>query len=89
VEILLEDGSTIEDQMAVANAHPLGVRPFSRPDYIRKFTTLTEGIISAEESRRFLDAAQHLPNLPAEDLHQLNIALPEKTLAGGRPGIFL
>jgi 2-methylcitrate dehydratase len=88
VEILLEDGSAIEDQLAVADAHPLGVKPFSRPDYIRKFATLTEGIISTEESRRFLDAAQQLPNLPAEDLHQLNIALPDKALAGGRPGIF-
>jgi 2-methylcitrate dehydratase len=88
VEILLEDGSTIEDQLAVADAHPLGAKPFSRPDYIRKFGTLTEGIISTEECRRFLDAAQRLPNLPAEDLHQLNIVLPEKALAGGRPGIF-
>ena len=88
VEILLKDGSRIEDQLALANAHPLGANPFSRPDYIRKFLTLTEGIISTEESRRFLEAAQRLPNLPAEDLHQLNIALPEKALAGGRPGIF-
>jgi 2-methylcitrate dehydratase len=88
VEILLKDGSRIEDQLALANAHPLGANPFSRPDYIRKFLTLTEGIISTEESQRFLDAAQRLPNLPAEDLHQLNIALPEKALAGGRPGIF-
>ena len=88
VEILLKDGSRIEDQLALANAHPLGANPFSRPDYIRKFLTLTEGLISTEESRRFLEAAQRLPNLPAEDLHQLNIALPEKALAGGRPGIF-
>lgn len=88
VEILFEDGSTMEDQLAVADAHPLGAKPFSRPDYIRKFTTLTEGIISTEESSRFLDAAQQLPNLPGEDLRQLNIALPGKALAGGRPGIF-
>ena len=88
VEILLEDGSRIEDQLAVADAHPLGANPFSRPDYIRKFMTLTDGIISSEESRRFLDAAQQLPELRVDDLYQLNIALPEKGLAKGRPGIF-
>jgi 2-methylcitrate dehydratase len=88
VEILFKDGSRMEDQMAVANAHPLGAKPFQRADYIRKFQTLTEGIISAQESRRFLDAAQQLSSLAAVDLHGLNIALPETKLAKGRPGIF-
>ena len=88
VEILLKDGSRIEDQLAIANAHPLGAKPFKRADYIRKFQTLTERIISPQESRRFLDAAQRLPDLQAADLHQLNIELPGETLAKGRPGIF-
>jgi len=88
VEILLEDGSRIEDQLAVADAHPLGANPFSRPDYIRKFMTLTDGVVSSEESRRFLDAAQQLPELAAGDLYRLNIASPEKDLANGPPGIF-
>lgn len=88
VEILFEDGSRFEDQLAVADAHPLGANPFSRPDYIRKFMTLTDGIISSEESRRFLDAVQQLPELLAEDLYQLNIVLPEKALTNGPPGIF-
>jgi len=42
VEILFKDGSRIEDQLAVANAHPLGAKPFRRPDYIRKFQILTK-----------------------------------------------
>lgn len=88
VEIFLEDGSRIEDQLAVADAHPLGANPFSRSDYIRKFMTLTDGIISSEESRRFLDAALQLPQLLADDLPLLNIALPDKALAYGAPGIF-
>src|ERR1700686_4019087 len=46
VEILFKDGSRIEDQLAVANAHPLGAKPFGRADYVRKFQILTEGIIS-------------------------------------------
>jgi 2-methylcitrate dehydratase len=88
VEILLKDGSRIEDQLAVANAHPLGAKPFGRADYIRKFQILTEGIISPQESKRFLDAAQRLPGLQAADLCRLNIELPGESLAQGRPGIF-
>jgi len=88
VEILLKDGSRIEDQLAVANAHPLGARPFQRADYIHKFQTLTEGIISPRESQRFLDVVQQLSGLPATDLRHLNVELPAEKLAKGRPGIF-
>ncbi len=88
VEIFFKDGSRLEDQMAVANAHPLGARPFRRPDFIRKFQTLTEGILSPQESQRFLGAAQRLPELTAEELGQLNIELPDKTLVQSRAGIF-
>ena len=88
VEILLKDGSRVEDQLTVANAHPLGARPFGRADYIRKFQMLTERMISWQESQRFLDAAQKLQDLQAPELHQLNIELPGETLAKGRSGIF-
>ena len=88
IEIILRDGSKIEDEMAVANAHPLGARPFGRDDYIRKFRILTEGIISTREANRFLEAVQDLPRLPAGDLHRLNVALPADQLAVGKPGIF-
>ena len=88
VEFLLKDGSRIEDQMTVANAHPLGAKPFGRADYIQKFQILTERIISSREAQRFLDAAQSLAELQAADLHQLNIELPGETLVKGRAGIF-
>ena len=88
VEILFRDGSRIEDQLAVANAHPLGAKPFSRADYIRKFQILTERIISSQESQRFLDAAQRPEDLQAAELRQLNIELPGESLAKGRSGIF-
>ncbi len=88
VEVLMRDGTRIEDEMAVANAHPLGARPFSRPDYIQKFQTLTSGIISTRESNRFLEVVQDLPRLGAGELHLLNVALPAGALAEGKPGIF-
>jgi 2-methylcitrate dehydratase len=87
VEIFMRDGSKLVDEMAVANAHPLGARPFGRTDYIGKFLTLTDGIVSAREAARFLEAAQSVASLPAGELHQLNVALPAGTLAAGKPGI--
>ena len=88
VEVVLADGTVITDELAVANAHPLGARPFGREDYIRKFETLTDGVISAAAANRFLEAAQSLASLKADDLHLLNVALPAGRLVDGKPGIF-
>ena len=88
IEIIMKDGSRIEDELAVANAHPNGAAPFGREDYIRKFMTLTDGIIRPREAERFIDAAEELPRLPAGELFRLNVALPAGTLAAGKPGIF-
>jgi 2-methylcitrate dehydratase len=88
VEIVLKDGSRIEDELAVANAHPLGARPFERDDYVNKFLVLTEGIISAREANRFLADVQDLARIPAGELGALNVALPLGTLLEGRAGIF-
>ncbi len=89
VEIVMQDGSRIVDEMAVANAHPLGAKPFGRDDYIRKFTTLTDGVISTREANRFLEAAQDLPRLKAGELHPLNVALPAGTLGCRQAGNIL
>ena len=88
IEIQFKDGSTLIDELAVANAHSLGARPFGRADYIAKFEMLTAGIISARESARFLEAAQDLAKLPAGELDRLNVALPGGALHVGKPGIF-
>jgi len=88
VEIEMEDGSKLIDELAVANAHPNGAKPFGRDDYIRKFKILTDGLITTRESNRFLEAAQDLARLPAGDLHRLNVALPNGTLTVGKPGLF-
>jgi 2-methylcitrate dehydratase len=88
VVITLKDGTTIDDELAVANAHSLGAKPFTRPDYIRKFLTLTEGIVNTREANRFLEVVQDLPKLAAGDLYLLNVAIPSGTLNAGKPGIF-
>lgn len=73
VEIVLTDGSTVVDEIAVADAHPLGARPFAREDYIRKFRLLAEPVLAPEEIERFLELAQRLPELSADEVGQLNI----------------
>jgi len=88
VEIFMRDGSKLEDEMAVANAHSLGAKPFGREDYIRKFQILTDGIISTREANRFLEAVQDLPRMPAGELHRLTVALPAGDLAVGKPGLY-
>jgi 2-methylcitrate dehydratase len=88
VEIFLRGGARIADEISVANAHPLGARPFAREDYRLKFQSLTGGVVSASESKRFLDAVENLPSLKAGDLLRLNVAAPPESLIQGQPGIF-
>jgi 2-methylcitrate dehydratase len=87
-EIFLRDGTRITDEIRVANAHPLGARPFGRDDYRRKFQSLTDVILSPQESRRFLDVVQDLPSLRAGDLRSLNVAVPAGALIRGGQGLF-
>ena len=86
VEIRLADGRTITDEIAVADAHPLGARPFAREQYIEKFRSLAAGIVSEAEVQRFLDVVQRLESLPAGELDQLNIQAADDLLGqGGTP----
>ena len=74
----MKNGSTIAEEINVADAHPAGKRPFTRKEYINKFKTLTDGIISKKESDRFLKLVQNLKNLKAKDLKGLNIEVMPK-----------
>lgn len=73
VEITLADGSVLIDEIAVADAHPLGARPFARADYIRKFRALALGVIEEPEILRFLELVQRLPELTADEVRGLNV----------------
>ncbi|WP_298740601.1 MmgE/PrpD family protein [uncultured Microbacterium sp.] len=81
VEITLADGSTIVDEIAVADAHPLGARPFARADYIAKFRLLAEPVLTPAEIDRFLDLAQRLPSLTPAEVRELNIVARDGVLA--------
>lgn len=88
--ITMADGLTIEDEIAFADAHPLGAKPFGRSDYVRKFNTLAAAHASIDERNRFLDAALALPKLPAGKLAELTVEVPAEVLGlkGLVPGLF-
>jgi 2-methylcitrate dehydratase len=81
VEIRLADGRVITDEIAVADAHPLGARPFARADYVTKFRTLAQNVLEEAEIERFLALAERLPELSAAELGGLTITAAPGVLA--------
>ena len=68
------------EQLERADAHPYGARPFKRKNYIKKFKTLTDKIISKKESERFLKTVQNLRKLKKGQLVKLNIEVSAKKI---------
>jgi 2-methylcitrate dehydratase len=90
-EVTLKSGEVISDELAVADAHPLGARPFRRPQYVQKFSELARGIVEPAEQRRFLAAVDSLADLEAGALDALNIVVDPRVLEKAPaipPGIF-
>lgn len=81
VEITLKDGTKIVEEIAVADAHPLGARPFARENYIRKFRVLAQPVLDAAEVDRFLELVQRLPELTADEVQELSIVAKKGVLA--------
>jgi 2-methylcitrate dehydratase len=91
VEIIFNNGEKLIDELGVADAHPAGARPFKRADYIRKFDTLTEGIITKLERDRFITLAESLVDLTPNQVAELNVQVAiEKLVQNSRDekGIF-
>ena len=89
VVITLNNNKKIIEQLDKADAHPFGSRPFVRQNYINKFMTLTENIISKKESKRFLKTVQNLTKLKAGQLNKLNIEIKSSNLKkNNKKGIF-
>ncbi|WP_433201876.1 2-methylcitrate dehydratase PrpD [Nocardia sp. CA-107356] len=89
--VTLKSGETIVDELAVADAHPLGARPFARDQYLAKFRMLAEGVIDPAEQERFLDAVQRTPALAPGELDQLTFTVSPEVLGRApvaRDGIF-
>ncbi|WP_421725770.1 MmgE/PrpD family protein [Bauldia sp.] len=86
--VTFDDGSTLSESITVADAHPLGARPFGRDQYIEKFQTLTADTVSHEERDRFLRTVLSLDTLPADELSGLNVEATAVELVRGKGGLF-
>lgn len=85
--ITLEDGTVLEDELAVADAHPAGARPFGRRQYADKFRTLTEGAVAPAAADRFLATAERLAGLSSAGLDGLFPAVDAEAVAAYDAGL--
>ena len=89
VIVTLKNNKKVIEEQGVADAHPYGLRPFKRLNYIKKFITLTKDIISKKESDRFLKDVQNLKKLKSNQLNKLNIIINKKNIKkNNKIGIF-
>jgi 2-methylcitrate dehydratase len=75
-----QDGSRIDGEKAVANAHVYGQKPWGRPEYVHKFSDLTKGKVSSAEHTRFINAVESLESLEGLDLRGLTVKLDVEEL---------
>ena len=71
VIIKMKNGSTISEEINVADAHPAGKDLLKENNILKNLETLTDGIISEKESRRFLKIVQNLKNLKRKSFRQI------------------
>ena len=89
VVVTLDAGTVIEDEIAVADAHPLGAHPWVRADYVAKFRMLADDIVPLSEQNRLLVTVERLPKLKPDDLAGLTFTVDSsRSGLGTRFGIF-
>ena len=91
VMIEFKNGEKLSDELAVANAHSYGQRPFGRADYLQKFATLAGPLVGSEEQARFYDLCERLVDLSPAELRSLNVQLEDGQVQTTQPtgeGIF-
>lgn len=91
ITVTLDDGTTIAEERAVADAHPNGAHPWTWPDYRGKFETLTRDTLDDAARQRFFDAAHDHAALAAGGLDALLPTLARGSVVPDRPtgqGIF-
>jgi 2-methylcitrate dehydratase len=84
VDVTLPDGTVATEERLVADAHPNGRRPWRWPDYVEKLEQLAGGRLPRDARERFVDLAARLGRLSAEEVRQLNPALPPGAVAAER-----
>ena len=82
----------LKHRRGVANAHPAGPKPFGREQYMKKFVTLTEDMVSEKERDRFFGLVENwLTELSAQQVAELMPVVDIGSVDGTEPapgGIF-
>lgn len=78
--VTLKNGEVITDELAVADAHPLGARPFAREQYRNKFATLADGVVDPAEQQRFLSVVDEVASVKPGGLGALNVRVDPMVL---------
>src|SRR5215218_5027398 len=88
-EVHLAGGEVVAGELAVADAHPAGAAPFTRPDYLAKLATLADGVAARAELDRFVGLAERLGALAPDELGGLTVTAGHLAdAAHDRQGIF-
>ena len=88
VEVTMKDGSIVEAEKAVADAHPNGASPWGGDEYRAKLMRLAEPHLEAEAAAKIWLASQSLSTLDAEGLRALNPLIPALAEEPRTSGIF-
>ena len=86
VVVTYKNGSTLGDELNVADAHPMGARPLLAEGYRRKFLSLTKGCVAAEEADRFLSAIEDLSGSGAD--RPVDLSVEAKNAIDAKSGLF-
>ncbi len=79
-EVTFKSGEVLCDELALADAHPLGARPFAREQYVKKFGQLADDVVEPAEQQRFLAAVDSLADLKGGGLGALNVLVDPRVL---------
>jgi 2-methylcitrate dehydratase len=90
IEVVLRDGTRVVDEIAVADAHPLGARPFARPQYLAKLRELAAPAVETSEVERFVSVAESVPELLGDRFGELTLEARADVLRDESPseGLF-
>lgn len=88
VVVEMTDGTEVTDEIDVADAHPLGARPFGRAEYLAKFRELASGSVPDDEQQRFLSLAERLADLGPDEVRELTFHARGLEPENGKGGLF-
>ena len=80
VVVTMKNGDHVVQRLDNPNAHSLGARPFTRPEYVGKLRSMSEGVAESSEIDRFIGLVERLEELSADEVARLNVEVPAHVL---------